>query len=187
MKSASNSPPESLIKAIGDSPMPPVEKWNPDYCGEMGLTIKADGQWIYQGTPFTHAKMKQLFSRVIKREGEKYYLVTPVEKLGIEVEWQPFTIVDFDWCEGHKGLQLECLDNCKNKIQIASPERLILSSFLGQQLPAVLVRRNLYAGFNRSCYYRLLEQASIRQDDDTHQVYIRSNGIDFNLGTCQQD
>lgn len=173
---------ESLIKAIGDSPLPPVDKWDPDYCGQLDLVIKPDGSWIYGGTPFTRRRMQILFSRVIKKEGEEYYLVTPVEKLGIKVEWMPFTIIDFNAVENNGMAQLQFIDNCDNEILLTEKSQISFSQFDGQNLPIINVRRNLFASFSRSCYYRLIESAQIIEHNDTHQVKIRSNGIDFTFG-----
>lgn len=79
----------------GRSPrsLPPVDKWTPGYCGDIDLLIRRDGVWIHEGTPIGRAALVRLFSTVIRREGEKYFLVTPVEKLGIRVEDAPFVAV----------------------------------------------------------------------------------------------
>ncbi len=177
---------ESLIKSIGDNPLPPVDKWNPDYCGELGLTIKSDGQWIYQGTPFTRKRMQILFSRVIKKEGNQYFLVTPVEKLGIDVEWMPFTIVDFDCITSNNKNLFVFTDNCQNTIKLIQNEQLSYSQFNGQTLPIIQIRNNLFAGFSRSCYYRLIETAQFKETHDSHQASITSNGINFVLDEYPQ-
>lgn len=173
---------ESLIKAIGDSPLPPVEKWDPDYCGQLDLVIKSDGGWMYGGTPFSRRRMQILFSRVIKKEGDEYYLVTPVEKLGIKVEWMPFTIIDFNIVDNDGHTLVQFIDNCDNEILLNKESQVNFSQHDGQILPIVNVRRNLFASFSRSCYYRLIESAQIIEHNDTHQVRIRSNGIDFTFG-----
>ena len=178
---------ESLIKSIGDSPMPPVEQWNPDYCGEMKLLLKADGSWIYEGTPFTRRKMQLLFSRVIKKEDNQYFLVTPVEKLGIQVEHLPFVIIDFELIENNGKPAFQFIDNCDNQVLLTEQSQWQLKEFQGQLLPSVCMRRNLFASFNRACYYRLIEAASFKQTNDVHQVVIQSNGIEFNLGSVEQE
>jgi uncharacterized protein len=177
--------PETLIRSIGDSPLPPVENWNPEYCGELDLLIKADGSWLYAGTPFTRRKMQLLFSRIIKKEADKFYLVTPVEKLAITVEWQPFTIIDFN-IEHHNGKQVyEFLDNCDNTIKLTQPHQIEFSNYNNQSLPCILVRRNLFASFSRSCYYRLIESAQISSHNNIEQVSIQSNSNDFIIGAIQ--
>ncbi|MEO1135757.1 MAG: DUF1285 domain-containing protein, partial [Pseudomonadota bacterium] len=78
------------LDGAGGEALPPVEKWNPDYCGEIDLVIKRDGTWFHEGTPIGRARLVRLFSTVLRREGDRHYLVTPVEKLGITVEDAPF-------------------------------------------------------------------------------------------------
>ena len=74
------------LKAAGGRGPPPVHLWNPPYCGEIDMRIAADGTWFYQKTPIGRATLVKLFASVLKREGERYFLVTPVEKCGITVD-----------------------------------------------------------------------------------------------------
>ena len=73
--------------------LPPVEKWDPDFCGDIDMQIHHDGTWYYMGTPIGRKALVKLFSTVLKMEDDKYFLVTPVEKIGIQVEDVPFIIV----------------------------------------------------------------------------------------------
>lgn len=174
---------EKIIQSFDEKQLPPVELWDPEYCGDSEITINAEGQWFYQNSPIGRKKLQILFSRVIKKEEQDYFLVTPNEKLSLSVEWMPFTIIDFDFVD-HQGCQtLKMRDNCNNEILLTNKNQWRLNSFQEQQLPIVLVRRNLYANFNRSCYYRLLESANIVSKDDQNQVYIKSNHINFNCGS----
>ncbi|TQV89241.1 DUF1285 domain-containing protein [Aliikangiella coralliicola] len=177
---------ESLIKSIGDSPIPPVEKWDPEYCGELELIIKSDGSWLYGGTPLTRRKIQLLFSRVIKKEGDDYFLVTPVEKLSIQVEWLPFVIVDFEVIDENNKKIFRFFDNCDNQVDLMASGQLKLSLFKEQWLPSILIRRNLYAGISRQCYYRLIAEADIDETNDTSHVQLTSNGIVFSLGEFEQ-
>ena len=77
-------------------PLPPVEKWDPDFCGDINLTIALDGRWFYEGSPIGRASLVQLFASVLKREGDSYFLVTPVEKVGITVEDTPFLVTQWE-------------------------------------------------------------------------------------------
>ncbi|MEO0399966.1 MAG: DUF1285 domain-containing protein [Pseudomonadota bacterium] len=70
-----------------------LAKWDPPYCGELDMLIRADGVWIHEGTPIGRARLVRLFSTVLRREGDRYFLVTPVEKLGVQVEDAPFLAV----------------------------------------------------------------------------------------------
>src|SRR6218665_4040164 len=86
---------ESLVAAVGkERRLPPVHLWNPPFCGDIDMRIAADGTWFYLGTPIGRPALGGLFASVLKREGENYFLVTPVEKVGIKVEDAPFHAVE---------------------------------------------------------------------------------------------
>ena len=91
--------PESLLAAATNAQkqgkLPPVDQWNPPFCGDIDMEIRRDGTWFYNGTPIGRPRMVRLFSTILKREGDKYFLVTPVEKVGIRVEDAPFVAQDF--------------------------------------------------------------------------------------------
>src|SRR5215471_19248312 len=74
--------------------LPPVHLWNPPFCGDLDMRIAGDGTWFYMGTPIGRAALVRLFSTILKREGDKYFLVTPVEKVGIRVDDAPFLAVE---------------------------------------------------------------------------------------------
>jgi len=74
---------------------PPVHLWNPPFCGDLDMRIASDGTWFYLKTPIGRPALVKLFASVLKREGDKYFLVTPVEKCGIVVEDAPFLAVEF--------------------------------------------------------------------------------------------
>ncbi len=170
-----------------DAKLPPVENWNPDYCGEMDLLIKANGDWIHQGSIIKRASLRRLFSTILKREDDHYYLVTPVEKVLIQVEWQPFVITQYETIE-HQGHSTYLFtDNCDNQILLSKAEQMIESPYQGQSLPCIQVRRNLYAAFNRSCYYQLIEEATIIEKDQRLIPSIYSAGQSFALGEVSSD
>src|SRR5947199_6540456 len=82
------------VKGAGKKGPPPVHLWNPPFCGDLDMRIAADGTWFYLKTPIGRPALVRLFASVLKREGEKYFLVTPVEKVGITVDDAPFTAVE---------------------------------------------------------------------------------------------
>ena len=87
-----------LIDALGPDAKrkgpPPVERWNPNYCGEIDMRIARDGTWFYMGTPINRPALVKLFATVLRRDPERFVLVTPVERVGIEVEDAPFLAVE---------------------------------------------------------------------------------------------
>ena len=78
----------------GSKGLPPVHLWNPPFCGDIDMRIATDGTWFYMGTPIGRPALVRLFASVLKREGEHYFLVTPVEKVGIKVDDAPFLAVE---------------------------------------------------------------------------------------------
>src|SRR6056297_4101270 len=80
--------------------LPPVHDWNPPFCGDLDMRIARDGTWFYLGTPIGRPELVRLFSTILRKDGDRYFLVTPVEKVGITVDDAPFVAVDFDPVEG---------------------------------------------------------------------------------------
>ena len=111
--------------------LPPVHLWNPPFCGDLDMRIARDGTWFYQGTPIGRAPLVRLFSTILKREGDRYFLVTPVEKVGITVEDAPFVAVDFD----RKGDDLIFRTNVGDEVR-ADAENLIRVDLAANGEPA---------------------------------------------------
>jgi hypothetical protein len=84
------------VKATKSRGLPPVHLWNPPFCGDLDIRIARDGTWYYLGTPFGRQELVRLFSTILKIEDGKYFLVTPVEKVGITVDDAPFVAIDFE-------------------------------------------------------------------------------------------
>lgn len=145
---------EAAAKAGRRGP-PPVHLWNPPYCGEMDLEIRANGTWLHEGTPIGRPAMVRLFASVLKREGDRFYLVTPVEKLGIRVEDAPFLAIDAD-------IAPDCITFTTNvgDVVTAGPDHPIrIEARDGAPRPYVHVRRGLDALIDRKTFYRLVEAA----------------------------
>ena len=96
---------DTVKTASGRGPAP-VHLWNPPYCGDIDMRIASDGTWFYQGTPIGRPALIQLFASILKREGDKFFLVTPVEKCGIVVDDAPFMAVELNMGEGGAGREL---------------------------------------------------------------------------------
>jgi len=167
--------------------LPPVENWDPDFCGEIDILIKANGDWLHNGTLINRKNLSVLFSRVLIKQGAEYFLITPVEKMAIKVEWQPFVIVDFEKVTKTEVEYYLFVDNCNNQIKLTKPQQLEFSDYQGQQMPIINVRRNLFASFSRNCYYRLIEQAAIVSSKQKQTVQIASGGINFSLGDFSEE
>ncbi|MRX27889.1 DUF1285 domain-containing protein [Kangiella sp. HZ709] len=139
--------------------LPPVDQWDPEFCGDMDLVIKRDGNWYYQGTPIGRKRLVKLFSTVLKKEGDNYYLVTPVEKLGIQVEDKPFFVIRMSQHNTDQGNIIELEDNCENKILLTDPAQfwVEVDSATEEPSPYVCVRKNLSALIHRNIFYELVD------------------------------
>jgi len=168
-----------------DNNLPPVEQWNPEFCGDIDIVIKANGDWWHEGKPISRKRLSTLFSRVLIKQDGQYFLITPVEKLAIQVEWQPFVIVDFEIYQKAGQNCFLMLDNCNNKVRLNTRQQLEFSQFQGLSLPIINIRRNLFASFSRNCYYRLIEQATIVKHQQYETLHISSGGVDFCLGKVE--
>jgi hypothetical protein len=144
----------AAAKAVKTRGLPPLEKWNPPFCGDLDMQIKRDGTWFYEGTPIGRRELVKLFATILWREGDKYFLVTPVEKVGITVEDAPFIAVDFD-AEGEGAGQI--LRFTTNLDGPDNPIRVVRDPETGEPSPYVLIRRNLEALIDRKSFYRLVD------------------------------
>jgi uncharacterized protein len=139
--------------------LPPVHLWNPPFCGDLDIRIRRDGTWFYLGTPIGRPAMVRLFSTILKREGDKFFLVTPVEKVGITVEDAPFLAVDFT-VEGEGDAQTLTFETSVGDHVTAGPEnplRIVRDPESGEPSPYVMVRAGLEALIDRKSFYRLVE------------------------------
>lgn len=174
-----------LEKSGDGQSLPPVDKWNPDFCGDMDLVIKRDGSWHYQGSPIGRQRLVKLFSTVLKNEDDKYYLVTPVEKLGIRVEDAPFLVIRMTVKDTAVGPVISFEDNCDNQIMLTKDNPIWVEhdSKTGEPSPYIMVRRNLHALIHRNVFYELVERAEERVIDDKKHLGVISAGEFFSLGT----
>ena len=145
----------SVSAATRGKGLPPVHLWNPPFCGDLDIRIARDGTWFYLGTPIGRPALVKLFSSILKKKAGKYYLVTPVEKVGIQVDDAPFVAVDVDHRDGDLHFTTQVGDT-----MIAGPDhpiRVERHPETGEPSPYVLVRSNLEALIDRKSFYRLVD------------------------------
>jgi hypothetical protein len=159
---------------------PPVHLWNPPFCGDLDMRIARDGTWFYQGTPIGRPGLVRLFASILKREGDRHFLVTPVEKVGITVEDAPFVAVDFDVTEGPAGPDITFRTNVDDHVTAGPdhPIRCPRDPATGEPAPYVHIRRGLEARIDRKSFYRLAE---IGEHDGKGWFGVRSGGAFFPL------
>ncbi|PCJ08750.1 MAG: proteophosphoglycan precursor [Rhodobacteraceae bacterium] len=147
------------VKAAKGGGMPPVHLWNPQFCGDLDMRIARDGTWFYLGTPIGRFELVKLFSSILKREDGKYFLVTPVEKVGITVDDAPFVAVDFD-ATGQGVEQVLSFTTHVGDSAVAGPDhpiRVERDPQTGEPSPYVLIRAGLEALIDRKSFYRLVD------------------------------
>jgi len=162
-KETFNSPsPQRLAEAARTARgkgLPPVHLWNPAFSGDIDMHIARDGTWLYQGSRIDRPALVALFASILRREGEKYFLVTPVEKVGITVDDVPFIAVDVT-AEGTGAGQTLIFDTNIGDRAVAGPEhpiRVEIDPASGEPAPYVTVRDRLEARIDRKSFYRLAE------------------------------
>ncbi len=146
--------------------LPPVDKWNSEFCGDLDMRIARDGTWFYLGTPIGRPEMVRLFSTILRKDGDDYFLVTPVEKVGITVDDAPFVAIDFEVAGTGTDQRLTFLTNVGDST-VAGPDapiRVTRDPETGEPSPYVLVRANLEALIDRKSFYRLVEIGAHHED-----------------------
>lgn len=157
--------------------LPPVERWNPPFCGDLDMQIKRDGTWFYMGTPIGRPELVRLFSTILKREGDSFFLVTPVEKVGITVEDAPFIAVDFIAKDGFLIFTTNLGDSAA-----AGPDhpiRVIRDEATGEPSPYIEIRAGLEARIDRKSFYRLVDIGGVAPFEGQEWFGIRSNDTFF--------
>lgn len=157
-----------LVEALGADAAqkgpPPVERWNPDYCGEIDMRIAADGTWHYMGTPINRPALVKLFSTVLRKDPERYVLVTPVERVGITVDDVPFLAVEMAVEGEGDQRQIAFRTNVGDLVQVdaAHPLRFERDAAGGVK-PYVKVRGELWARVTRALALDLIALAEERE------------------------
>jgi hypothetical protein len=167
-------------RAAGKGP-PPVHLWNPAYCGDLDMRIAADGTWFYLKTPIGRPALVKLFASVLKREGDKYFLVTPVEKVGIQVDDVPFVAVEMTVEDGKDGRILNFRTNVDDWI-VCGPEHVLRfepEPASGGLKPYLHVRRDLWAKVTRALFYDLVALGEERDVAGERMFGVASSGEFF--------
>ena len=145
--------------AIKSQTSPPVMDWNPPFCGDLDIRIARNGTWYYLGTPIGRFELVKLFSSILKIEEGKYFLVTPVEKVGIKVDDAPFVAVDFNEIEitGKKALKFETQVGDEVVASVINPIRVERNAVSDEPAPYIHIRNGLDALIDRKTFYRLID------------------------------
>jgi uncharacterized protein len=159
--------------------LPPVERWNPDFCGDLDMEIRPDGTWFYLGTPIGRMPLVQLFSTVLRKDADgKTYLVTPVEKVGIRVVDAPFVAVEMDVSGDGKDQVMTFRTNVGDVVEAGPdhPLRFVDEAETGGLKPYLLVRGRLEALVARPVMYELVEHGEELEVGGKAMFAVRSKG-----------
>jgi hypothetical protein len=164
--------------------LPPVEKWNPAHCGEIDIRIARDGTWFHQGTPIGRRELVRLFSTILRKEPDGFYLVTPAEKMRIRVEDVPFMAVLLDVQGRETGQQLLFTTNVGDTVTADDEHGILveLAHDTGEPAPYIHVRAGLEARIARNVFYQLVEIAVPGEGALADQLGVWSRGRFFPLG-----
>jgi uncharacterized protein len=168
---------KAASKTAGKKALPPVHLWNPPFCGDLDIHIKRDGTWFYLGTPIGRPELVRLFASVLRRDGAGYFLVTPVEKVGIKVDDVPFIAVDFD----QDGEDLVFTTSLGDTARAGAehPIRVEINARTGEPVPYVHIRADLEARIDRKSFYRLVDIGAHAPHDGDSWFGLRSGGRFF--------
>lgn len=162
---------------------PPIERWNPAFCGDIDMRIAADGIWFYGGTPIGRPALVKLFASVLRREEERFVLVTPVEKVGILVEDAPFQAVSMT----RRGADLVFGTNVGDEVTAGAGHPLRFERAADDGLvPYLLVRDALWARLSRPLLHDLVAIGTTRPVDGTEWFGVASSGVFFPVMTAQE-
>jgi hypothetical protein len=182
---------QAQAEGAGRRALPPIDRWNPDYCGEIDMRIARDGTWFYLGTPIGRPALVRLFSTILRREPDgRYVLVTPVEKVGIAVEDVPFIAVAVEVENKGHDQRLRFLTNVGDEVVADADHHLRVTMRTtderedSEPQPYVHVRGALEARLARPVFYELVAMAEERRDEHgQRELGVRSSGHYFALGS----
>jgi hypothetical protein len=180
-----------LTEALGSDSKrkgpPPVERWNPAYCGEIDMRIAADGTWHYMGSPINRPALVKLFSTVLRRDPERYVLVTPVERVGIVVEDAPFLAVEMAVEGGGDGRQIAFRTNVDDLVQVGPDHPLRFEQDANGGLkPYVKVRGDLWALVTRSLALDLVAMGEEKAVDGMATFGVAAGGAFFPIAPASE-
>jgi hypothetical protein len=179
---------DSIAAALGEGrEAAPVHLWNPPFCGDLDLRIASDGTWHYLGTPIGRRAMVRLFASVLKREGDRYFLVTPVEKVGIKVDDAPFLAVVMEQDRSGQEPTLIFRTNVDDVVRCDAEHALRFEAEEGTDgiKPYLHVRRDLWALVTRALFFDLVALGEVRKLEGREQFGIASSGAFFPMAPAE--
>lgn len=171
----------AALEGAAGRPLPPVSEWNPSRTGEIDLTIRRDGAWAHEGQVIERARLVRLFSTVLRKDGDDYFLVTPAEKLKIRVEDAPFLAVSMRERTNSGVRELVFATNVGDEVVAGRDRPISYRGPKGQKRAYVLVRDRLEALISRSVFFDLVAAGETRETGGEDWFGVESSGVFFPL------
>ena len=169
---------DDLLAAARDRNLPPVERWQPAHCGTIDIRIAANGDWYHDGELVKRFALAQLFATLLRREGDAYYLVTPAEKLRIQVDDAPFVATAMETVGAGRERRIVFSTNVGDAVLADAAHPLVVEDRDDQPRPYIEVRHGLRALLARAVFYRLVDLA----EETDGEMSVWSAGARFVLG-----
>jgi hypothetical protein len=167
--------------------LPPVHLWNPAFCGDLDMRIARDGTWFYNGTPIGRPALVRLFSTILRKDEDRYVLVTPVEKVGIQVEDAPFLAVELAQEKRENGQALKFRTNVDDWVEAGPDHPMRFEPGESEGLkPYIHVRADLWALVKRALFYDLVDLGEKRSINGEEMFGVASNGVFFPMMRADQ-
>ena len=185
--------PEGALRGLGEAAtgrlrgQGPAPSWDPPDCGDIDMRIAADGTWFYCGSPIGRVALVQLFASIMRKEGNRYVLVTPVEKVGIKVDDAPFLAVEMGIEHETRERQLVFRTNVDDLVAVDSEHPLRFEQGAREGLkPYVRVRGDLWALVTRSLFYDLVALGRTERVGREDWFGVRSCGLFFPMRLARE-
>lgn len=166
------------IDATKGKSFPPVHLWNPELCVGQEISINREGDWFYNKSLIKNKKLVNLFSTVLRKDEENYFLVTPTEKVPVKVDIAPYMITNFELLDD----QILLDTNLDFSFDLNDINTTRLISYEDAHIPLVHVRSGIEGFFSRNCYYKLIDLALKKDIIKDNKLYVLSNNIKHLVG-----
>lgn len=166
--------------------LPPVETWQPVHCDEIDICISRDGTWYHRGAPISRRELVRLFSTILRKETDGFYLVTPIEKMRIQVEDAPFLAVLLDVQGSGQEQRLMFTTNVGDQVIAGTDHRFRIGTARPDEttIPYIHIRSGMEARISRAVFYQLAEIAVPGGGGFEGQLGVWSSGLFLPLGAA---
>jgi len=172
---------DEIISQIEAQQQPPVHLWKPDVLGSIDIKIDSNGFWFHEGEPILRDKLVALFASILWFENDQYYLVTPAERLQIDVADTPYLIHQMERVDG----TWVAVTNTHEQLIVGESHPVSLREYQGNYLPYIKVRYDLWARLNRSVYFQWVDEAMDLAKSEVNgnpdELYLSSGDYRFRL------